>query len=101
MTQPVCLVIGAGAGIGGHVAQRFARECCHARLARRSDSEGLARPADDLFINFDDGSTKAGLPALRVLSQRPQMIFLSHHDHLLAMVREVYGAGMNVTVFTA
>lgn len=42
MTQPVCLVIGAGAGIGGHVAKRFAREGFHACLARRSDSEGLA-----------------------------------------------------------
>lgn len=43
MTQPVCLVIGAGAGIGGHVAQRFARAGFHACLARRSDSQGLAR----------------------------------------------------------
>ena len=43
MTQPVCLVIGAGAGIGGHVAKRFAREGFHACLARRSDSQGLAR----------------------------------------------------------
>ena len=24
--KPVCLVIGAGAGIGGHVGKRFARE---------------------------------------------------------------------------
>ncbi len=43
MTQPVCLVIGAGAGIGGHVAKRFARAGFHACLARRSDSQGLAR----------------------------------------------------------
>lgn len=41
--KPVCLVIGAGAGIGGHVAARFAREGYHAVLARRSDEEGLAR----------------------------------------------------------
>ena len=26
MTKPVCLVIGAGAGIGGHVGQKFALE---------------------------------------------------------------------------
>lgn len=43
MTKPVCLVIGAGAGIGGNVAQRFAREGYHACLARRSDKEGLDR----------------------------------------------------------
>ena len=39
--KPVCLVIGAGAGIGGNVAQRFAREGYHACLARRSDEDGL------------------------------------------------------------
>ena len=43
MTPAVCLVIGAGAGIGGHVAKRFARAGFHACLARRSDSQGLNR----------------------------------------------------------
>ena len=44
MTQrkPVFLVIGAGAGIGGHTAKRFAAGGFHAVLARRSDEEGLA-----------------------------------------------------------
>ncbi|MCI0636056.1 MAG: short-chain dehydrogenase, partial [Actinobacteria bacterium] len=28
--KPVCLVIGAGAGVGGHVGKRFAREGYHA-----------------------------------------------------------------------
>ena len=41
--KPVFLVLGAGAGIGGHVAARFAREGYHAVLARRSDEDGLAR----------------------------------------------------------
>ena len=41
--KPVFLVIGAGAGIGGHVARRFAHGGYHAVLARRSDEEGLAR----------------------------------------------------------
>jgi NAD(P)-dependent dehydrogenase (short-subunit alcohol dehydrogenase family) len=39
--KPVCLVIGAGAGIGGNVAARFAREGYHAVLCRRSDQQGL------------------------------------------------------------
>lgn len=38
---PVCLVIGAGAGIGGNVGKRFAREGYHAVLCRRSDEQGL------------------------------------------------------------
>ncbi len=41
--KPVCLVIGAGAGIGGNVGKRFAREGYHAVLCRRSDEEGLRR----------------------------------------------------------
>ena len=41
--QPVCLVIGAGAGIGSHVGRRFAREGYHAVLCRRTDEEGLNR----------------------------------------------------------
>ncbi len=39
--EPVCLVIGAGGGIGGAVAARFAREGYHAVLCRRTDEDGL------------------------------------------------------------
>ncbi|MCR9104157.1 MAG: SDR family NAD(P)-dependent oxidoreductase [Gammaproteobacteria bacterium] len=41
--NPVCLVIGAGAGIGGHVGKRFAADGYHAALCRRSDETGLKR----------------------------------------------------------
>jgi len=43
MTKPVCLVMGAGAGIGGNVGMRFAKEGYHAVLCRRSDEEGLKK----------------------------------------------------------
>jgi NAD(P)-dependent dehydrogenase (short-subunit alcohol dehydrogenase family) len=46
--KPVCLVIGAGAGIGGSVAQRFAAEGYHACLCRRSDEEGLQKMVADI-----------------------------------------------------
>ena len=39
--KPVCLVLGAGAGIGGTVAAKFASEGLHACLCRRSDQAGL------------------------------------------------------------
>ncbi len=39
--DPVCLVIGAGAGIGSHVGARFAQAGYHACLCRRSDAVGL------------------------------------------------------------
>ena len=39
--RPVCFVMGAGAGIGGSVAAKFAENGYHAVLCRRSDQEGL------------------------------------------------------------
>ena len=39
--KPVCLVFGAGAGIGGTVAAKFAEEGYHSFLCRRSDKAGL------------------------------------------------------------
>ena len=55
MRKPVCLVIGAGAGIGGNVAKRFAREGYHACLARRSDKAGL----DKLVAEIEAGGGSA------------------------------------------
>jgi NAD(P)-dependent dehydrogenase (short-subunit alcohol dehydrogenase family) len=52
--QPVCLVIGAGAGIGGNVAKRFAQAGYHAVLCRRTDLEGLNRLVE--AIKSDGGS---------------------------------------------
>ncbi|MBV7257988.1 SDR family NAD(P)-dependent oxidoreductase [Erythrobacter crassostreae] len=46
--KPVFLVIGAGAGIGGHAAARFAAGGYHAVLARRSDEEGLAKLVSEI-----------------------------------------------------
>lgn len=39
--KPVCMVIGAGAGIGGTVGARFARGGYHTVLCRRTDQDGL------------------------------------------------------------
>lgn len=54
MTRPVCLVIGAGAGIGGTAAARFARDGMHAVLCRRSDAAGLQQLVE--AIRADGGS---------------------------------------------
>ena len=55
--KPVCLVLGAGAGIGGTVATKFAAEGYHACLCRRSDQEGL----DQMVNNIEEeGGTASG-----------------------------------------
>jgi len=46
--KPVCLVIGAGAGIGGNVGMRFAAEGYHSVLCRRSDQDGLDKLVADI-----------------------------------------------------
>lgn len=51
MTQPVCLVIGAGAGIGGHIGKKFAAENFHACLCRRSDASGMDKLVADIQSN--------------------------------------------------
>ena len=38
--KPVCLVLGAGAGIGGNVAKKFANEGFHVCICRRTDQKG-------------------------------------------------------------
>jgi uncharacterized protein YhaN len=52
--------------------------------------------ADDLFINYDDARSKEGLEALGELSRKTQVVFLTHHDHLLPTVRHVFGAEVNI-----
>jgi len=54
--------------------------------------------ADDLFINYDDARSKAGLEVLAALSEQTQVIFLSHHDHLVPTVQEVFGKQVNIVV---
>jgi NAD(P)-dependent dehydrogenase (short-subunit alcohol dehydrogenase family) len=57
--KKVALVIGAGAGIGGHAAIRFAKGGYHAVLARRSDEDSLARLIDT--IERDGGNATGSL----------------------------------------
>ncbi len=52
--------------------------------------------ADDLFINYDDARSRAGLQALAKLSQATQVIFLTHHEHLVPLARGVFGERLNV-----
>ena len=55
--KPVCMVLGAGAGIGGNVAKRFAKAGYHAALFRRSDEDGLQKLISDIQT---DGGNASG-----------------------------------------
>ncbi|MEC9248291.1 MAG: SDR family NAD(P)-dependent oxidoreductase [Pseudomonadota bacterium] len=46
--KPVCLIVGAGAGIGGHVGKRFAEEGYHTCLCRRSNATGLDKIVNEI-----------------------------------------------------
>lgn len=54
--KPVCLVIGAGAGIGGNVGRRFAQAGYHAVLCRRSDRDGLDQLVADIVTTGGSAS---------------------------------------------
>jgi uncharacterized protein YhaN len=74
-----------------YLALRIAAIDLHVRHAH-----ALPLVADDLFINFDDERSAAGLAALGELSRRTQVIFLTHHSHLLARIEQVFGSSVNV-----
>lgn len=59
MMKKVCLVIGAGAGIGGSVGRKFAQEGYHAALCRRSDEESLNKMVSE--IEAEGGSASGHL----------------------------------------
>lgn len=50
---------------------------------------GVALPflADDLFINYDDERAAAGFQVLAKLAQKTQVLFFTHHEHLINVAR--------------
>ena len=49
--------------------------------------EALPFVADDLFVNFDDRRAGAGLRVLSRLAQKTQVLFFTHHEHLVEVAR--------------
>jgi NAD(P)-dependent dehydrogenase (short-subunit alcohol dehydrogenase family) len=77
--KPVCLVMGAGAGIGGSVGKRFARGGYHAVLCRRSDKKGL----DEMVAGIErEGGSASGFLLNAV---EPDSI----EDHVVAVEAEI------------
>ena len=57
--------------------------------------------ADDLFINFDDERAAAGLEVLAGLAEKTQVLFFTHHRHLVDLAREMFGPEMSVVMCAA
>ncbi|NTS66497.1 AAA family ATPase [Sphingomonas sp. HHU CXW] len=69
------------------------------RLAalERSVAAGVALPflADDLFVNFDDDRARAGFEVLADVARTTQVLFFTHHPHLVAIAKSVVGAQLH------
>lgn len=70
------------------------------RLASVDEYLGRAHPlpfiADDLFINFDDTRAAAGFEVLAELGRRTQVLFFTHHRHLVDIARSTLGTSVNI-----
>ena len=52
--------------------------------------------AGDLFINFDDGRVADGFEILGQLAQKTQVLFFTHHQHLVEIARTTLGRSVSV-----
>ena len=57
--------------------------------------EALPFIADDLFVNFDDDRAAAGFKLLDELSRKTQVVFFTHHQHLVDIAQKSLGGSVN------
>ena len=63
-------------------------------------ADALPFVADDLFINFDDDRAAAGFRLLDELSQKTQVLFFTHHQHLVEIARKTLDASVSLVSLT-
>lgn len=56
---------------------------------------GLPFLADDLFVNFDDRRAEAGFRVLAEVARTTQVLFFTHHPHLVQIAKSVVGAKLH------
>ena len=70
------------------------------RIASVADYLDRAPPlpfiADDLFINFDDERAAAGFQVLGQLAEKTQVLFFTHHEHLVDIASDTLGESIPV-----
>lgn len=54
-------------------------------------AQALPFVADDLFINFDNDRAAAGFRLLGQLAEKTQVLFLTHHQHLVDLAKATLG----------
>lgn len=52
--------------------------------------------ADDLFVNYDDRRAVAGLARLGEIAQRTQVIFLTHHAHMVELAQQALSGRLHL-----
>lgn len=57
-------------------------------VRRQAEEVRLPLILDDVFVQFDDGRTRAALRLLQELSEHVQVVVFTHHDHLVHLARE-------------
>ena len=58
-------------------------------------SAALPFVADDLFVNFDNDRARAGFQVLADLATKTQVLFFTHHLHLVEIARETLGSSIS------
>lgn len=70
------------------------------RVASVTDYLHRASPlpfiADDLFVNFDDERAAAGFRVLGQLGKATQVLFFTHHGHLVEIARAALGPSLPI-----
>ncbi len=56
---------------------------------------GLPFLADDLFVNFDDRRAEAGFRVLADVARTTQVLFFTHHPHLVQIAKSVVGVDLH------
>ena len=64
-------------------------------------ADALPFVADDLFVNFDDDRAGAGFEVLGGLAGRTQVLFFTHHRHLVDVARRSLGGSLSVVDLSA
>ena len=63
-------------------------------------ADALPFVADDLFINFDDERAAAGFTLLGELAKKTQVLFFTHHQHLVDIAQNILGTSTSLVTLT-